>query len=396
MVDPEVNNMRVLPSEWRDDSLTFLYSQVDPEVNNMRVLPSERRDDSLTFLYSQVDPEVDPEVNNMRVLPSEWRDDSLTFLYSQVDPEVDPEVNNMRVLPSEWRDDSLTFLYSVPHDDLDFTGCSVSDEEFMSALDAEEMWHADFKAGKGVDAQPSFIPEHIGVSYEAAQGHLQVCRCNLGVLREAYKNVSLEKDPPSTPLLYTKQEVEMGEGNVLVCHVTGFYPAPVSFFWTKNGENVTEGTSFPVPFLSKEGSFSQFSRLVHPPPAGRHLQLWGPTSGSGPAADHILGCSCLQMFLSPGVPVSRCSCLQVFLSPDVPVSRCLQVFLSPDVPVFRCLQVFLSPGVPVSRCSCLQVFLSPDVPVSSCSCLQVFLSPDVDLMSMFLSPDVDLMLSVSR
>ncbi|KAK1876026.1 CST complex subunit CTC1 [Dissostichus eleginoides] len=36
LVDPEVNNMRVLPSEWRDDSLTFLYSQVDPEVNNMR------------------------------------------------------------------------------------------------------------------------------------------------------------------------------------------------------------------------------------------------------------------------------------------------------------------------------------------------------------------------
>ncbi|KAK1876019.1 RLA class II histocompatibility antigen DP alpha-1 chain [Dissostichus eleginoides] len=307
--DPEVNNMRVLPSEWRDDSLTFLYSQVDPEVNNMRVLPSEWRDDSLTFLYSQ----VDPEVNNMRVLPSEWRDDSLTFLYSQVDPEVDPEVNNMRVLPSEWRDDSLTFLYSqvdpefireslncfltlrsgaagnlsviitqlilIPHDDLGFTGCSVSDEEFMFALDAEELWHADFKAGKVVDAQPSFIPEHIGGSYEGAQGNLQVCRSNLGVDREAYKNVSLEKDPPSTPLLYTKQEVEMGEGNVLVCHVTGFYPAPVSFFWTKNGENVTEGTSFPVPFSPKRVP-SAFSRLEFTPrwetstAVGSNIWLW--------------------------------------------------------------------------------------------------------------------------
>ncbi|KAI9527170.1 hypothetical protein NQZ68_032750 [Dissostichus eleginoides] len=195
---------------------------------------------------------------------------------------------------------------SVPHDAFQINGCSVSDEEVMFALDAEELWHADFKAGKVVDAQPSFIPEHIGVSYEGAQGQLQVCRINLGNHRKIFKNVSLEKDPPSTPLLYTKQEVEMGEGNVLVCHVTGFYPAPVSFFWTKNGENVTEGTSFPVPFLSKEGSFSQFSRLEFTPQLGdiyscgvQHLALdqplttfWeeqGSQPGVGPAVFCALG-----------------------------------------------------------------------------------------------------------
>ncbi|KAK5893012.1 hypothetical protein CgunFtcFv8_005924 [Champsocephalus gunnari] len=194
----------------------------------------------------------------------------------------------------------------VLHDYLQFIGCSDSDGEVMHAVDAEELFHADFKAGTIEDGQPSFLPEHTGGSYPSAQGSLQICRSNLGIIRGLFKNVSLEKDPPSTPLLYTKQEVEMGEGNVLVCHVTGFYPAPVSFFWTKNGENVTEGTSFPVPFLSKEGSFSQFSRLQFTPQLGdiyscgvQHLALdqplttfWeeqGSEPGVGPAVFCALG-----------------------------------------------------------------------------------------------------------
>uniref|UniRef100_A0A3Q2R392 Ig-like domain-containing protein n=1 Tax=Fundulus heteroclitus TaxID=8078 RepID=A0A3Q2R392_FUNHE len=50
-------------------------------------------------------------------------------------------------------------------------------------------------------------------------------------------------DPPSTPMIYTRDDVELGEKNILVCHVSGFYPAPVNVSWTKNGQKVTEGTS---------------------------------------------------------------------------------------------------------------------------------------------------------
>ncbi|XP_045897498.1 HLA class II histocompatibility antigen, DQ alpha 2 chain-like, partial [Micropterus dolomieu] len=61
------------------------------------------------------------------------------------------------------------------------------------------------------------------------------------------------------------------------------YPAPVKIYWTKNGENVTEGTSINVPFPNTDGSFSQISRLEFIPQQGeiysckvQHLALERP------------------------------------------------------------------------------------------------------------------------
>ncbi|KAJ4918745.1 hypothetical protein JOQ06_024794 [Pogonophryne albipinna] len=84
-------------------------------------------------------------------------------------------------------------MTDVLHEHLEITGCSDSDEEYMQAVDAEEMFHADFKAGTIEDGQPSFLPEHLGFSYPFAQGVLQICRVNLGIMRKLYKNISLEK-----------------------------------------------------------------------------------------------------------------------------------------------------------------------------------------------------------
>uniref|UniRef100_UPI001447F14D mamu class II histocompatibility antigen, DR alpha chain-like n=1 Tax=Epinephelus lanceolatus TaxID=310571 RepID=UPI001447F14D len=75
-------------------------------------------------------------------------------------------------------------------------------------------------------------------------------------------------DPPSSPIVYSRDDVELGENNILICHVTGFYPAPVKFYWTKNNKNVTEGTSVNVPYPNKDGSFNQFSRLEFVPQLG--------------------------------------------------------------------------------------------------------------------------------
>ncbi|XP_042369396.1 RLA class II histocompatibility antigen, DP alpha-1 chain-like [Plectropomus leopardus] len=93
-------------------------------------------------------------------------------------------------------------------------------------------------------------------------------------------------------MVYPRDEVELTEKNTLICLVTGFYPAPVKFSWTKNGRNVTEGTSTNVPLLNKDGTFNQFSRLDFVPQLGdiyscsvRHVSLdqpqtriWGETT----------------------------------------------------------------------------------------------------------------------
>ncbi|KAM4564651.1 HLA class II histocompatibility antigen, DR alpha chain-like isoform 1-T1 [Fundulus diaphanus] len=158
----------------------------------------------------------------------------------------------------------------VLHQDLAINGCSDSDGEEMYGLDGEEKWVADFKQEKGVEPQPPFM-DHTSYgegAYDTAVVDQQICRTNLGNARKALKEIPLENDPPSTPMIYTRDDVELGEKNILVCHVSGFYPAPVNVSWTKNGQKVTEGTSINVPFPNKDSTFTQISRLDFIPQLG--------------------------------------------------------------------------------------------------------------------------------
>uniref|UniRef100_A0A669BXL9 Ig-like domain-containing protein n=1 Tax=Oreochromis niloticus TaxID=8128 RepID=A0A669BXL9_ORENI len=77
----------------------------------------------------------------------------------------------------------------------------------------------------------------------------------------AYLSLHLKEDPPSCLVIYTLLHVELGVQNTLICHVTGFYPAPVNITWNKNEQKVTEGTSTSILFPNKDGSFKQTSRL---------------------------------------------------------------------------------------------------------------------------------------
>uniref|UniRef100_A0A8C9XVX2 HLA class II histocompatibility antigen, DR alpha chain-like n=1 Tax=Sander lucioperca TaxID=283035 RepID=A0A8C9XVX2_SANLU len=178
----------------------------------------------------------------------------------------------------------LSVFSSVLHEDIYINGCSDSDGESMYALDGEEKWVADHINKRGVEPQPSFV-DHIRYPrgfYEQAVSDQQVCRGSLKILRIVIKD-PLENDPPSSLMIYTREDVELREKNTLICYVTGFYPAPVNFYWTKNGENVTQGTSTNVPYPNKDGSFNQFSRLEFIPQLGdiysctvKHLALDQP------------------------------------------------------------------------------------------------------------------------
>uniref|UniRef100_A0A3Q2NSI3 Ig-like domain-containing protein n=1 Tax=Fundulus heteroclitus TaxID=8078 RepID=A0A3Q2NSI3_FUNHE len=193
------------------------------------------------------------------------------------------------------------------HEDLSINGCSDSDGESMYSLDGEEIWVADFKQEKGVEPQPPFIDHmsYVEGTYEQAVANVQICRSNLKNSRKGMKDLPVEKDGPSSLVIYSRDDVELGEKNILVCHVSGFYPAPVNVSWTKNGQKVTEGTSINVPFPNKDSTFTQISRLDfipqlgdiyscsvdHPALTEPLTRIWGeePLSNRPDMEVHLLG-----------------------------------------------------------------------------------------------------------
>uniref|UniRef100_A0A667Z072 Ig-like domain-containing protein n=1 Tax=Myripristis murdjan TaxID=586833 RepID=A0A667Z072_9TELE len=147
-------------------------------------------------------------------------------------------------------------------------GCSSSDEEFMIGADAEEGGYVDFKNHRGVITLPKFAdPLTFPGFYELAVAQLEICKYDLANFDRDYKNPPVKLDVPHSTI-YTKDEVQLDVENHLICHVSGFFPAPVSVYWTRNEQNVTEGTSINTPYPSKDGTFTQISTLKFTPQQG--------------------------------------------------------------------------------------------------------------------------------
>nr|AYN72136.1 MHC class II antigen alpha chain [Oreochromis niloticus] len=168
------------------------------------------------------------------------------------------------------------------HSGIAILACSASDGEYMYGLDGEELAYADFNKQEMIYPQPPFIDHGTYPGgYEAAVANVQICQQNLKVVGEDMKDFPPKHIAPSV-MIYTRDEVEFGEENTLICHVTGFYPAPVNISWTKNEQKVT-GSSINTPYLNTDGSFRQTSRLDFTPQVGdiyrcavEHLSLTDP------------------------------------------------------------------------------------------------------------------------
>ncbi|XP_049342047.1 H-2 class II histocompatibility antigen, A-U alpha chain-like [Astyanax mexicanus] len=157
----------------------------------------------------------------------------------------------------------------VKHRDLGLTLCSETFGEYIYGLDGEEKGHVDFKLKKGVMTLPQFAdpasyPEG---EYEAAAAEVGICKQNLAVCKEAYNDPAEPKDAPHSSL-YSKYKVQLGSENTLICHITGFYPAPVGVSWTRNNVNVTDEASLSRYYLTNDGAFNLVSRLSFTPEEG--------------------------------------------------------------------------------------------------------------------------------
>uniref|UniRef100_A0A672M620 Zgc:123107 n=1 Tax=Sinocyclocheilus grahami TaxID=75366 RepID=A0A672M620_SINGR len=157
---------------------------------------------------------------------------------------------------------------SVEHKDFSITGCSETEKESMTGSDGQEAWHADFNQKTGVVTLPDFAdPMSFPGYYEESVAEQDVCKQNLAVLIKAYESPPEELDPPET-FIYSRNDVQLAVENTLICHVTDFFPPPVSVSWAKNNVIVTEDVSLSQYRPRSDGSFHVFSSLKITPEDG--------------------------------------------------------------------------------------------------------------------------------
>ncbi len=87
------------------------------------------------------------------------------------------------------------------------------------------------------------------------------------VLLQSSTQLYVFTDPPETSI-YPRNDVQLGVENMLICHVTGFFPPSVNVSWAKNNVIVTEDISLSQYRPRSDGSFHVFSSLKITPEEG--------------------------------------------------------------------------------------------------------------------------------
>ncbi|XP_026099948.1 H-2 class II histocompatibility antigen, A-U alpha chain [Carassius auratus] len=156
----------------------------------------------------------------------------------------------------------------VVHRDVQFTGCSDTEKEFLIGFDGEELWHADFIRKEGVVTLPDFAdPVSFPGFYEAGLSNIEVCKQNLAQYIKLSKPTVEQLAPPDASI-YSEDDVVLGVENALICLVTGLFPPPVNVSWTKNNQIVTEDVSLSQYRRKNDGTFNIFSSLRFTPAEG--------------------------------------------------------------------------------------------------------------------------------
>ncbi|XP_060738122.1 H-2 class II histocompatibility antigen, A-R alpha chain-like [Tachysurus vachellii] len=110
-------------------------------------------------------------------------------------------------------------------------------------------------------------PIEYPTGYEFAKGAMDICKHNLDVMTKAFKDQPVPQDAPQNSI-YTRDDVQLGAQNTLICHFMRFFPPHVTVRWTKNGEDVSDKSTLSQFYLNKDNTFNQFSHLSFTPQEG--------------------------------------------------------------------------------------------------------------------------------
>nr|XP_023658444.1 H-2 class II histocompatibility antigen, A-U alpha chain-like [Paramormyrops kingsleyae] len=156
------------------------------------------------------------------------------------------------------------------HIDIAVQACKTNDTdpEDILELDGDEMFYFDFNKNDMVYTMPEFAGQWTYPTWaQLAQVQHQTCLSDLKVSVDAGGSPPEQIDPPQLTI-YTRNEVELGKSNILICSVNNFYPPPVKVKWTKNNVEVKEGVTLSRYYPNSDFTFRQYSTLQFTPQKG--------------------------------------------------------------------------------------------------------------------------------
>nr|AAB35454.1 major histocompatibility complex class II alpha chain [Rattus sp.]BAA07637.1 RT1.Ha [Rattus norvegicus] len=137
--------------------------------------------------------------------------------------------------------------------------------ECMYAFDGDEQFYVDLDREETVWDLPEFSKVYAFDAQEALP-YIDSLKNNLRALIQRY-NVTQDPSEPPEVTVFPKNPVELGQPNVLICHIDRLFPPVLNVTWLRNGQPVTEGTSETVFLASTELRFHKFHYLTFIPTA---------------------------------------------------------------------------------------------------------------------------------
>ncbi|KAG7474216.1 H-2 class II histocompatibility antigen, A-U alpha chain-like [Solea senegalensis] len=129
----------------------------------------------------------------------------------------------------------LRFLVFCQRDEPD-------DGQWDIEYDGDQLLHVDPPNFTVIPRLPEFSQQWTPDPHLRSDAYLDLgtCKYNLGIIAKREDHPPEVIDSP-TSMIYTKQHIELGVPNVLICFVDNFHPPEVEITWTRNGEHVDEG-----------------------------------------------------------------------------------------------------------------------------------------------------------
>ncbi|XP_023576852.1 HLA class II histocompatibility antigen, DP alpha 1 chain isoform X2 [Octodon degus] len=135
--------------------------------------------------------------------------------------------------------------------------------EFLFEFDEDEQFYVDKDKKETIWHLPEFGR---AFSFDAQGGltNIAIATSNLNIMIQRTNHTQEPNDPPEVTV-FPKEPVELGEPNILICHVDQFFPPVLNVTWLKNGQPVTEGVSESIFLPRTDYSFHQFHYLTFLP-----------------------------------------------------------------------------------------------------------------------------------